>query len=425
MSVLFGAAPLHHAVVGVYAVRASTGEVLADQNSDLSLIPASCMKIATTGAALEILGPDFRFETRLEYDGTLDSGGELQGNLYIRGGGDPCLGSGRSSNCMSWREQILAWADAVEQAGIRSIQGDVIGDANHWESALAVPSWQWEDLGNYYGAGACALSFHENCYSIFLEPGKEVGDGAHLVRTEPPLPLCDFCNELKTGTPDSGDQACIYGSEFGFSKMLRGTIPLGVKEFSIKGALLDPSNYAASLLKQELERRGIAILSNVFPKQSITTNLHTTFSPPLQEIVYWTNQKSINLYAEHLLKMMGEKQFGEGSTKRGIQAVTEYWKSQGIDLDGFHLADGSGLSRKNLITAKQLVAILKELRSSSIFVSSLPEKMAGIRGKTGGMSFIKGFAGYADDVIFAILVNQSLDPSATNEWIKQTLRECF
>ena len=147
---LLGAGSIDHATLGIYALDSRTGEVLADTNSGLSLTPCSCMKIVTTAAALQILGAETRFKTHLEYSGTLDANHILHGNLYIRGGGDPCLGSDRISGSLSWEKQIAAWADAVEALGIVAIAGKVIGDASKWEKALAAPSWSWEDLGNYY-----------------------------------------------------------------------------------------------------------------------------------------------------------------------------------------------------------------------------------------------------------------------------------
>src|SRR5579871_3035612 len=119
---------IDHAIVSVYAVRCGTQEVLIDQNSDLSMIPASCMKIATTAAALYLLDPESRFVTHLEYDGWIDEMKTLHGNLYIRGGGDPCLGSDRISGTLSWDKQIEAWGDAVKKLGIRKIEGKVVGD---------------------------------------------------------------------------------------------------------------------------------------------------------------------------------------------------------------------------------------------------------------------------------------------------------
>jgi len=416
---------LDHAIISIYAVDSNTEKILIDKNSDLSLIPASCMKIVTTAAALYLLGADHCFETRLEYDGTIDQSKILHGNLYIRGGGDPCLGSDRISNALSWKEQIETWADAIQNLGIRRIKGKIIGDASTWEKALAVPSWSWEDLGNYYGAGACALSFHENCYSLFFKPGNKVGEQASILRTDPPLPLLTFQNEVKTGPKGSGDNACIYGSEFSPIQFVRGTIPAGVNEFAIKGAIPDPAAYCADLLMKELQERGIVIEQQNKRQAGERIAFHTTYSPNLQEIVNWTNQKSINLYAEHLLKKMGEVMYHEGSTISGIKAVTAFWNSEHIDLAGFNMVDGSGLSRKNVVTAKQLVNMLLKIKKSSlfpIFLNSLPRKDR-LRIKSGSMSLIRGCVGYAGDIAFAILVNQCSNHHMMNEKIDAVLSE--
>src|SRR5579872_5093701 len=170
-TVFLGNPTWDHASVSAYAVNIKTGKVVMDENSDKSLMPASCVKAITTAAALQILGPEMRFQTDLEYDGTIDSEGTLQGNLYIRGGGDPCLGSDRIEGVLSWDKQIVCWADVVAKLGIKRIEGEVIGDSSRWEKALAPPCWMWGDLGNYYGAGASALTFHENLYTLTFKPG--------------------------------------------------------------------------------------------------------------------------------------------------------------------------------------------------------------------------------------------------------------
>jgi len=406
---------LDHALVSIYSVDMTTGEVLIEKNSDLSLMPSSCMKVVTTAAALQILGSDSRFETHLVYDGVIESN-TLQGNLYIQGGGDPTLGSDRFPNTLSWKKQIEAWADAVQKLGIQHIEGKVIGDATKWEKALAVPSWSWEDLGNYYGAGACALSFHENSYALFFKPGHKVGDPALLLRTDPPLSLLSFQNEVKTGPEGSGDCACIYGSEFSPIQYVRGTVPAAVSEFAIKGAIPDPAAYCADLLADELQKRGISIeRQNLDPQTKIP--FHTTYSPTVAEIVYWTNQKSINLYAEHLLKKMGEVVNNEGSTTAGVKAVIEFWKSQEIDLGGFNMVDGSGLSRKNLITTTQLVNMMLKVKASNtfpLFFESLPH-IQEVRAKSGSMSLAKGYVGFAGNIAFAVIVNQCLDYKTMNK----------
>lgn len=415
---------LDHAILSIYAVQSETGEVLIDKNSNLSLTPASCMKIVTTGAALHLLGTDCRFETHLEYDGFIDPAKTLHGNLYIRGGGDPCLGSDRISGALSWKKQVETWADAVQKLGIQKIEGKVIGDATKWEKALAVPSWSWEDLGNYYGAGACALSFHENCYTLFFRPGNTVGETATILRTDPPLPTLTFQNEVQTGPEGSGDRACIYGSEFSSTQFVRGTVPAAVKEFAIKGAIPDPAVYCADLLAEQLQERGISIGHKNIAQQSKRIAFHTTYSPTVGEIVHWANQKSVNLYAEHLLKKIGEVTYNEGSTTSGIKAVINFWNSQNIDLGGFNMVDGSGLSRKNLATTKQLVEMLLKMKKSAffpIFFASLPQEKDQIKAKSGSMSLIRGYAGYTGNIAFAILVNQCANSKLANEKIRLLL----
>ncbi len=397
-----------HAAVSAYAVDMETGEVLLDKSSDKSLTPASCMKVITTAAALNLLGPDMQFQTELDYDGVIDQEGILRGNLYIRGGGDPCLGSDRIAPALAWEQQLELWVAEVHKLGIKKILGRVIGDASRWEQALAAPSWSWEDLGNYYGAGACALSFHENAYRLFFRPGKKEGDQVAIVRTEPAMPELIFQNEMKTGPEGSGDRACIYGTEYSFGQFLRGTIPGGVEMFSIKGAIPDPAAFCAKSLKDALQAKKIAVKEYVLPFHSRGLTFYTTQSPPLKEIVHWTNQESLNLHAEHMLKKMGD-----GTTQGGTRAVTEFWRVQGVDLEGFNMADGSGLSRKNLVTSKQLVSVLLKMKKAAafpVFLRSLPEKREHVRAKSGTMSLVKCYAGYAGNIAFAVLVNHCLDP---------------
>jgi serine-type D-Ala-D-Ala carboxypeptidase/endopeptidase (penicillin-binding protein 4) len=410
---------IEHATVSIYAVDTNTGEVLFDKNSNLSLIPASCMKIVTTVAALNLLGINNRFETNLEYDGFINKYGILEGNLYFRGGGDPCLGSDRINGNLSWKKQIETWADAIQKLGIKKIVGRIIADVSIWKKELAVPSWSWEDLGNYYGANASALSFHENFYLLFFKPGEKEGEKTDILYTEPPMENIIFKNEVTTGSKESGDNAFIFGSELSLKKVINGTIPLGVNEFVIKGSIPDPANCCIDLFIKELQRRGIII--ELQDRSSSKKNVfYTTYSPTIKEIIYWTNQKSINLYAEHLLKKMGEVVYKDGSTSAGIKAVKGFWKSQGIDLDGFNMVDGSGLSRKNLITTKQLVKMLLNAKKSKyfpIFLDSLPQRNGSVKAKSGSMSLIKGYVGYKDNIAFAILVNQCFDQKKMTEII--------
>ncbi len=413
---------LDHATVGIHVVRRDTGEVLLSQNKELSLVPASCLKLVTTAAALEILGPESRFTTMLEYDGTIEDG-TLLGNLYIHGGGDPCLGSDRVKGSLSWEQQLAAWADAVAKLGIVKVTGQVIPDTSCWESACAAPSWTWEDVGNYYGAGASALSFHDNLYTVSFKPGAALGAETTLLETDPPIQtVLRLHNEVKSGPVGSGDQASIYGGEFSTEQFIRGAIPMGVERFSIKGAIPNPPALCAALLTQELRKIGIEVIGKKENQSQKRTSFHTTMSPTLQDIVYWINQKSINLYSEHLLKKIGEKHYGEGSTEAGLKALSTFWKAKGLSLQGTHFADGSGLSRKNAITPKQLVEMALKMQSSDYFpilIESLPTYHDTIRAKSGFQSGIRGFVGFTDKIAFTILVNHGLDVEARKEMIER------
>lgn len=170
--------PLDCSLVSYYAVDSLSGKVLMEMNSNISMVPASCMKLVTTAAALNLLGTNLRFETHLQYDGSIINENTLKGNIYIQGNGDPCLGSDRIAGNPSWKKQVELWGDAIEQLGIRIIKGKIIPDNSKWEKNMAVPSWCYEDLANYYGAGASALSFNENQYSIFLSPERQL-DNSH------------------------------------------------------------------------------------------------------------------------------------------------------------------------------------------------------------------------------------------------------
>ncbi len=412
---------MEHSIMSAYALDSSTGEVIVDTSGDLSMIPASCMKIVTTGAALHLLDPESRFETHLEIDGEVDKDQVLHGNLYIRGGGDPCLGSDRIDGYPSWKEQLEIWGDAVEKLGIKIIEGALIVDASSWEKAMAPPSWGWEDIGNYYGAGASGLSFCENQYEIFFKPGLFVGDEVTILRTDPPLGPLRIENEVKSGPEGSGDRACIYGMEFSQVQYIRGTIPLGVDEFSIRGAIPDPPLLVKCLFIQQLEQRGIVVQKKSIIGSHERRSFHVTYSPTIGEIVYWTNQKSINLYAEHLVKKVGR-----GTTFEGIETIKQFWEEKGVDLSGFNIADGAGLSRKNLVTARGMAQILMVMKNSSffpLFFESLRKHHGLMMAKDGRMSLIRGYAGYIDDAALVILVNHCREEALIEEKVKDVLRE--
>lgn len=404
-----------------------SGKKLINHNGQETMLPASTLKTATSAAALGILGEHFRFNTFLEYDGEINDG-VLKGNLYIRGGGDPTLGSDRFGDATDKSILLAKAATVVKAKGIRKIEGDVIGDASIFEDAMIPVNWVWNDIGNYYGAGASGLSFNENTYYVYFKPSDQVGERADFLRTEPAMPEIQFVNEMTTGKRGSGDQGYIFGAPYDNLRFLRGSIPQGKDEFYIKGSIPDPAWFAAYSLKNALQHDSVMITGSVTtlrklkltghaPEKGNRQLLYTHQSPKLKEIVYWLNKKSVNLYGEHLLKAMGYHDFGEGSCDAGIKAEMAWWKSKGVDTDGMHLMDGSGLSRYNGITANQLCGMLRYNTRQTWFESfyeSLP--IAGLasdpgtmrymckntaaannlRGKSGYISRVRAYTGYVD-----------------------------
>ncbi len=377
-----------HASWSLTAYDLKKSESLIEHHSNTSLIPASCLKLATTSAGLAILGENFKFQTTIGYLGAMENG-TLNGDLVIIGGGDPTLGSSRVEGALDYSGLIDAWARKISAAGIKKINGKIIADASLFEANAIPDYWSWTDIGNYYGAAPYGLNFNENYYKLFLNASAQLGGDTKVLRTEPVQATLQFENKITTGTAGSGDNAYIYGAPFSNYRYLQGTIPLNAVAFSIKGSMADPALSLAGLLAQKLNDNGIPVNSGFISiyKASVIDNVTKLFiheSPALKDIIKHTNQRSVNLYAEAILKTIGVKKKGKGTTAAGVEAVQEYWKSQGVGLGGWYMYDGSGLSPANAITAKQMLTILKKTYQApyfGVFDSSLP-----VAGATGTLS---------------------------------------
>lgn len=415
-------ADLKSANWSICVMDANTGQVLLDHNIHRNLITASTMKAFTTASALSILGTDFRFNTLIQHDGSLDENGTLNGNIIIKGDGDPTLGSWRFGETYELSHMMIAWSQAIKNAGIKKINGRVIADASVFSSQLTPGEWPWEDMGNYYGAGASGLNIHENQYRLDLKPGNTVGSSTEVIRTDPPMSIA-FVNELTTGRVGSGDNAYIFGSPYNNLRYIRGTIPAGVSVFSIKGSIPDPALYCAYLFTEELNKCSITvnesptsvrvetIQGNSLP--STRKTIYTHSSPTLEEIVDETNMYSINLYAEALAKRIAVHKGKEGSARDGVEAMEDYWRAQGVATKGMYLRDGSGLSPNNALSTSQLTSILCKMRRSPQFTAfdeslpvagrsgSLKSMLKGtvaegkLRAKSGYISGVRSYAGYA------------------------------
>lgn len=405
---------------GISVINVRTGELLLNHHGHKSLATASTMKVVSSATALAKLGANYRFATRLEYSGQISSDGTLNGNLYIRGSGDPSLGSDRFGERYEMETVLAKWVADIQAKGIRQINGEIIGDASCYGSQLTPPKWPWEDMGNYYGAGAGGLNIHENMYRLDLKPGSRQGQATSVAGTYPEQRSIRFENEILTGRPGSGDNGYIYGSPYTHMRYLRGTIPPGKPIFSIKGSIPDPALYTAESLQAALRDAGIEVsrLPNTIrlgaTNSGNCTPISTHQSPRLQDIVYQTNQHSINLYAEALALAAGAALGSKGSTASSLDAIESYWSNQGVATKGMYLRDGSGLSPNNVLSTYQLASLLRKVGQSTyfdVFDASLPvagrsgslkRMMRGtaaegrLRAKSGYISGVRGYAGYVE-----------------------------
>ncbi len=410
---------------------------IAEYNPKNSLVPASTMKLVTTGAALVRLGSYKRFKTRLQHDGFIDSNGILHGNIFIKGGGDPTLGSKYFTKKDELPSNFMKeWVAEIKKLGIDSITGRVIGDASHFSYDMVPSSWLWGDMGNYYGAGPCGLSIYDNLTTLTFRSGKNAGDSTFLECITPYYPYQLFENRVKAANSKK-DNAYVYAAPYSNFRIIKGSIPKDRDEFNVKASMMDPAYQAASDLEYYMLVEGIKVGKNASTRRiillkgdtisSTRKDFFTHSSPSVGRIAYYTNHISVNLFAEHLLNEMGVKQYGDGSNYSGAMAVKRFWNSR-IDAKGMYVNDGSGMSRMNAISAHHLTSILRYMKRSKnykSFYSSLP--IAGksgtmrrigrktyasgrLRAKSGTMTRVKSYAGYVKsksgkNLAFAVIVN--------------------
>lgn len=395
---------LKHGIMSLYVVNSTTGETIYDLNGQMGLAPASCQKIFTSIAAMDLLGPNFRFKTELGYSGLIKKG-ILKGNLYITGYGDPTLGSWRYT---ATKDSVVLdnWITLIKKEGIRKINGYVYAGNLKFSYQPLPGGWIWDDIGNYYGAGTWALNWHENQYELIVQPGVVEGDAVKIISTNPLIDNFSIVNQLKTGKAGSGDNGYIYFPPYSDNGFVNGTVPLQEKPFIISGAFPLPSKIAVNQLGNALRTNNISLQSTVSKGNDGDTSLeegqmniktfYTNYSPSLDSINYWFLKKSINLYGEALIKAIALEKNGLGNTDTGVDIVKKYWQERGIDESALHIIDGSGLSPQDRITTFSLVTALQYARSRTWFGSfynALPEYNQ-MKLKSGTISGAKSFAGY-------------------------------
>jgi D-alanyl-D-alanine carboxypeptidase/D-alanyl-D-alanine-endopeptidase (penicillin-binding protein 4) len=424
-----------------------TGKVLYSRNAGKNLKPASTMKLLTTAAALAALSPDARIRTTVETAGRLDGLGRILGDVYLVGRGDANL-SGRfvdsryvdtASRPAERRPtaELEALAEALRVAGVRRIEGRLIGHEGLFKGDRRGDDWAWDDLVWCYGAEVSALSFNDNCADLRAAAGERIGEPLVVDRS----PASSYYSVTSTATTSAaGTKSDLtLVRDLGTNVIrLSGTHPLGEKPWEGSVALEDPARYAASVFAELLEARGIRVTGGVAtgsePLPAGARELAVHESAPLSEALKAVNKPSQNLHTEMLLRLLGAKVKGEGSVEKGHEALREFLERVGVAKEPGALQDASGLSRSDLIAPHEIVSLLVAMARhphAAAFRESLP--LAGVDGtlrnrmkgapaerrvwaKTGTIRHVNALAGYAttrdgEELVFSIVANHHTVPS--------------
>jgi len=375
---------LAHASISFKAIDLNTKKIIASHNENRSLTPASNLKLVTTAAALEILGSAFCFETALLYDGAIQDG-TLNGNIYIKGGGDPTLGSEFTSTD---KEGFLKeWLAAINRAGIRKIAGNIIALDQLFGYEGIYPKWLWEDVGNFYAPGIYGISVFDDMYRVYLQ-STAVDSTTTILYTDPKINNLQLTNDIKASN-DTADNSYVFCLPFTYDAHLYGTIPAHRSSFAAKGAIPDPGLFLAQYFRDYLQKNGITMEGNattfrLFPVTPTGGQLLSlVHSADLASIIKITNVESNNQYAEHLYKVL---------TVLDSVDIPDFWKKKGLDSDALFMYDGCGLSPQDKVSAAFLIDLLvymdKQSHNRDAFYNSLP-----VAGKTGTVaSFLRNTA---------------------------------
>lgn len=427
--------PLKGAVVGVCAVEIAgqagndggRAKTLVAYNASTRMVPASNMKLVTTGAALRAFGPEYRFTTGIGYSGTIGKDGTLDGDVYIIGGGDPTIGAADSTaykaDALFWK-----WKTILSGAGIKRINGNIIGDGSAWEGGLEHPGWEYADTWTYYGTGSSALSFYENTIDLQVSAGAEPGAPVNMVRAYPETPWLQLENQAVTGPAGTGNSLYMQTSDRSTKAVLTGTYAIDRRPKREQAANKYGALTCAYQFYKNLKATGWEVTGTYLdrPTEKAITTIGQTESPALAQICRKTNYDSDNFYAESILRAMGEAATGIAVYDSCLVAINEVLE----DIvpgsgSGIVQKDGSGLSRANSVTPEWMASYLAAMSGNKAFVESLPRPGEGtlntlknltpwkFRLKSGSMGGTLCYSGYVLDeagnprISFAVFTNNA------------------
>ena len=391
--------------VAVKVVSVDNGDVLYDRNSALLFHPTSNMKLFTSAAALALLEEDYTFKTVLMADGIVQDT-VLIGNIYLKGYGDPLLNS----------LDLATVAVQLASGGIKIVNGDIVGDVSYFDDLYWGKGWMWDDEPETTEMFITPLSVNHNTITVFVAPG-ERSNSPVTVRLQPETHYVEILNEGRTVTDTVAQKLKVtrFWRERSnivhvTGEMLRWT---SKKEYGL--SVWKPELYTLVLLMEEMERQGIRVLGNVGIGETPDSAVpFLQIERPIDSVIVYLNKESDNLSAENILKTLGAEYRGvPGTAENGIYVVREFLASLGIDTTRFHVADGSGVSRYNFMSAETIIQLLLAMTWDQAlferFYTSLP--IAGVDGtledrmngsaaegnahaKTGTLNGVSNLSGY-------------------------------
>jgi D-alanyl-D-alanine carboxypeptidase, serine-type, PBP4 family len=437
---------------GVLALKMN-GDTVACWNSNTRMLPASNMKLITTGAAIHKLGPDFKYTTRIGYSGTINNG-VLEGDIYIVGGGDPTIAS-KDSIAIPRFFLMSKWKAFMDNAGIKKENGRIIGDGRYFDGPLENDTWSYQDIGNSDGTGFDGLCFYENIQEFKATPGASVGAPVTTSIVFPITPWMSYGNFGRTSRAGTGDNLYFFPSEYAPYGEVRGSFAIDrnprVEHFSNKFGAYTCAHYFCNYLRDKgIEvTEGVADVHGGRIRSSLSSQglgpyaakvddlkmIGGTDSPALKDIARECNLKSDNFYAETLLRTLGRKGHHSASYDSSYVALGEVFKSLGVSAGSVQISDGSGLSRHNYLSPEFIVSFLEAMMKSPHFdeyigtigvaggrgyesklASEKPDTRSRVHLKSGSMNGVRCFSGYIEPstgtrgevIVFSLMTNNAL-----------------
>lgn len=449
---------LRRGAVGVKIASLNSGRVIFEDNAEKYLMPASNMKSFTVAAALERLTPDFRFVTSVYANAKPDANGTLKGDLTIYGRGDVSFSTAFYEG--DYFRSLDALADKIVQAGVRKIEGNLIGDDSYFTGSAIPSSWEWDDLQWYYGAEVSALPLNDNALDLSIKPASSAGSTC-LIQIQPLNAVMRVVNNCRT-TDASVKRDLTVKKDLDQNVLeVYGTLPVGDKGFTNYLTVSRPAELFVALLRQRLQQKGVTVsgqtriigakdkaflgaASNAAPGAA-PVEIARLESFPFSLIAAKTMKPSQNLYTETILWTLGEQ--GKNlnlinlpaenplanpkaiSADKGIFVVQNFLQQIGIPEGSVVQYDGSGLSRHNLVTANALVQLYTYMSKQSRFAQTWRDSLTigatdgtlktrftgtlaagNVRGKTGTIDQVSALSGYVttaagEPLVFSIIVN--------------------